>query len=116
MIPDEKKAIVKRASEIIRDYLYDEDESYAYIEMYFEKENGEKQAKRLVYGKPSKETPDLARDYPNGYIDDGEQFCPMQADEILFKSVTWRNFNGEVWNGLSLRQNREMKGGIKHDS
>ena len=57
-----KKRILKRVTEIIKDYLFDENESYAYISLYFEKSNGEYQHKRLVYGKPSEDTPDRYKD------------------------------------------------------
>ena len=112
MIPTEKKNLAKRASEIIRNYLYDTDESYAYITMYFEKSNGEKQAKRLVFGNPSKNTPDLARDYPHGFIDTNEPFNPIGLDEILTKKVMWVDFNGNPWNGISLSQIRKNKKGV----
>ena len=106
MIPEQKKQIVKRAAEIIRDYLYDEDETYAYITMYFEKENGENQAKRLVFGTPSKKTPDLARDYPEGYIDIKEPFGAITLDEILTRRVVWVDFNNKEWDGLTVSQKR----------
>ena len=63
-IPYEKQYIRKRASEIIRDYLYATEESYAVIDMYFEKENGERQHKKLTFGAPSKTTPDRFRNEP----------------------------------------------------
>ena len=68
-IPESKKGLVGRVAEILRAYLYHEDESYAVIDMYFEKKNGESQHKRLRFGAPSDGTPEEYRDYPEGFFD-----------------------------------------------
>jgi hypothetical protein len=96
---DEVDIVRKRVNEIIKDYAYDEDESYMYITLYFEKSNGERQHKRLKLGGPSKITPDDCRDFPHGYLDDLDKtngFFPM-ADVLQPKTV-WM-LNGEVWDG-----------------
>ena len=73
-VNSQKKYIRNRVSEIIQDYLYDEDESYAYIAMYFEKKNGENQTKCILFGKPSSITPDIYRDEPEGFDDVDTEF------------------------------------------
>ena len=90
-----KDFILQRVTEIIKDYLYDDDESYAYIDMYFEKSNGENQSKTLRFGKPSKDTPDMYRDCPEGYHRDGSYF-----DDFMFgphKSIIWTTLDGHKW-------------------
>lgn len=82
-LPESKKYIVQRAAEIIRDYLYDSDESYCRVELYFEKRNGENQHKQLTWGKPSEITPDKFRNEPYGF-DDIEHKFPGWID-LVFK-------------------------------
>lgn len=53
MIERNKKYIKKRINEIIDDYLFDKDESYCRVQLWFEKSNGEHQEKVLAIGKPS---------------------------------------------------------------
>ncbi len=94
MIRSEKQAIKHRVAQILQDYLMDEGETYAYISLYFEK-GEETQTKRLVFGTPSAETPDLYRDQPEGYHDSA--FVNMR--EILIPVVTWQHVDGTPWNG-----------------
>lgn len=48
-----KRYLKKRINEIIDDYLFDKDESYCRVQLWFEKSNGEHQEKVLAIGKPS---------------------------------------------------------------
>ena len=52
-----KEYIRNRTAEIIQDYLFEDDEQYAFIEMYFEKKNGERQRKVLTWGDVTENTP-----------------------------------------------------------
>ena len=90
----QKDIIRERISQIIADYLYDEDESYAYISLYFEKSNGENQYKVLPFGTPSEETPDLYRDYPAGYTPDSA-FQSMLDTPL--RRVVWETIDGREW-------------------
>lgn len=89
-----KDAILKRINEIIRDYLYDKDESYAYISLYFEKSNGENQEKVIRFGEPSQETPDFYRDQPAWFTSDKFAFNML---EVPFKRITWETLDGREW-------------------
>ena len=107
-IDEEKKYIRKRVSEIIQDYLYDPDESYAYISLYFEKNNGESQHKRLVFGHPSRETPDDYRDEPHGYSEwlNGLDLFARSLDEVLVPKTIWIQNDGTEWDGTQLKEIR----------
>ncbi len=103
-IPYVKKLIRKRISEIIRDYLFDSDESYCYIDLYFEKSNGENQHKRLKWGAPSEYTPDRFRDRPHGFNDTTEPW--IKLSEVLEKKIVWCYSDGRPWDGKTLSQIR----------
>ena len=90
----EKDLIKKRVCEIITDYLYDEDESYAYITLYFEKSNGENQHKVLRFGQPSDATPDMCRDYPAGYKCDDSTGLLFDGP---FPRIVWETIDGKEW-------------------
>ena len=49
----DKNYLKKRINEIIDGYLFDENESYCRVQLWFEKSNGEHQEKVLAIGKPS---------------------------------------------------------------
>lgn len=49
----DKNYLKKRINEIIDDYLFDENESYCRVQLWFEKSNGEHQEKVLAIGNPS---------------------------------------------------------------
>jgi len=110
-VPDYKKYIRRRVSEIIQDYLYDDDESYAYIHMYFEKKNGENQVKRLQFGAPSPGTPDEFRDEPEGYDDTNDplELRAIGLGEILDKKIIWTYDDGTPWDGKTLSQIRKVR-------
>ena len=52
----DKRYLKKRINEIIDGYLFDKDESYCRVQLWFEKSNGEHQEKVLAIGKPSNKT------------------------------------------------------------
>ena len=100
-----KKQIKSRAAEIIQDYLIGEStERYAYISMYFEKENGEHQHKILRFGCPSEKTPDMYRDSPQGYNDKPENMGGLliALSDVLSKRIVWQKADGSPWDGRSL--------------
>ena len=110
-IPESKKGLVGRVAEILRAYLYHEDESYAVIDMYFEKKNGESQHKRLRFGGPSDRTPEEYRDYPKGFFDveseDGSlDVCSMAETVFPVTTVSWVYADGRPWDGKTLSQIR----------
>lgn len=51
-----KRYLKKRINEIIDGYLFDKDESYCRVQLWFDKSNGEHQEKVLAIGKPSNKT------------------------------------------------------------
>lgn len=103
----EKNLITQRVLEIIQDYLYDNDESYACISMYFEKNNGENQIKVLRFGIPSNETPDSFRDSPAGFNDIND--CCISLAEALYPRIVWEYWDGTSWDGKTLSQIRKDK-------
>lgn len=53
MVEQNKRYLKKRINEIIDDYLFDDNETYCRVQLWFEKSNGEHQEKTLAIGKPS---------------------------------------------------------------
>ena len=101
-VPEAKKRLRNRTSEIIQDYLYDKEEAYAYIAMYFEKRNGENQTKVLRFGAPSCITPDRYRSEPEGYDDTEDGCIPLSC--VLFPRIVWEYADGTPWDGKTLSQ------------
>lgn len=98
-----KDTIRQRVNEIIRDYLYDEDESYAYISLYFEKSNGENQEKVLRFGEPSQETPDFYRDRPAWFT---SKKWALSLLETPFKRVVWETIDGKEWTPDGIKDDK----------
>lgn len=108
-IPAEKKRIIRRVTEILKDYLYDEEETFARIDMYFEANNGEEtQEKTVTFGSPSEKTPDEYRDEPYGYDDlpDNGSLKTRNFDTLIYpeKTVKWKYSDGRSWDGKTLSQ------------
>lgn len=102
--------IRKRVNEIIKDYAYDDGESYVRIDLYFEKSNGESQEKTLVCGKPSCITPDELRDFPEGYLNGlNENEMYFTLEEMLETEIKWKYHNGKYWDGTTLKEMRAKK-------
>ena len=115
-IPLDKKYIRQHASEIIQDYLYDEDESLCCIDMYFETKDGRSQMKHLFWGKESEMTPDQFRYEPYGYDDTDDDGLKCRSyDELLFPEIVWHYKDGRPWDGKTLSQIRKEKGENKND-
>lgn len=104
---EKKKEILKRVNDIIKAYLFDDDETFAKIDMYFEA-GVSSQHKALHYGKPGEHTPDIYRGEPKGYLD-GIYF--INLGEILFPKIVWYydpEFKKE-WDGKTLSEIRKEK-------
>lgn len=113
-VPPKKMAFAKDVMKAIRSYLYEKDETYARVILYFEDNDGDNQDLTFTFGKPTDTTPDLYRDSPAGF-DDGEEGDTiamsdlLAGDETLVQDVTWRYLNGRPWDGRSLSEIRAEK-------
>lgn len=113
-VPPEKTEFLRQVTRVIRNYLYEKDETYARVILYFEDKDGDNQDLTLTFGKPTDATPDLYRDSPAGFADGeegGSIALPdlLAGDETLVQDVIWRYLDGRPWDGKSLSQIRAEK-------